>query len=63
MANLVNKYDAKNSLSRLDKRAAAVGKITRAPTGDAKIPWDCYKKQIEMTADFDAPMDEFQKYA
>lgn len=63
MANLVNMHGAKNSLSPLDKRAAAGEKITRVPTGNAKIPWDCYKDQIEMTADFDAPIEEFQKYA
>lgn len=75
MPTLVNMHDAKSSLSRLVKRAAAgetiyianhgrpIAMLTRVPSDNSKIPWDSYKDLIEMTDDFDAPMEEFQEYA
>ncbi len=75
MATLVNMHDAKSSLSRLVKRAAAgeeifianhgqpVALLTRIPKRRKQLPWDIFKGKIEMTSDFDAPLDEFKDYA
>jgi prevent-host-death family protein len=74
MATLVNMHDAKSSLSRLVKRAAAgedivianhgkpVAMITRLPKDHAKLPWDVFKGKIEIAEDFDAPLPEFKDY-
>ena len=74
MATVVNRQDAKSSLSRLVKRAAegeeiliairgkAMAKLTRIPERRKKIPWNIYKGKIEMTDDFNAPLDEFKDY-
>jgi antitoxin (DNA-binding transcriptional repressor) of toxin-antitoxin stability system len=74
MATVVNMHDAKSSLSRLVKRAAAgeeilianhgkpVAMLSRIPTGRKKIPWDMFKGEIEMSDDFDAPIEVFEEY-
>ena len=74
MATIVNMHDAKSSLSRLVKRAAAGEKIliakhgnaiamlTRIPANHNELPWDIFKGKIEMADDFDAPLEEFQQY-
>ena len=74
MATVVNMHDAKSSLSRLVKRAAAgeeilianhgkpVAMLSRIPTGRKKIPWDMFKGEIEMSDDFDAPVEGFEEY-
>ena len=73
MATVVNMHEAKSSLSRLVKRAAAgeeilianhgkpVAKLTRIPPS-RKMPFDLYKGRMEMAADFDAPLEEFEEY-
>jgi prevent-host-death family protein len=74
MATIVNMHDAKSSLFRLVKRAAAgeeilianhgkpVAMLTRIPNRRTKVPWDVFKGKIEMAADFDASLEEFQNY-
>jgi prevent-host-death family protein len=74
MATVVNMHDAKSSLSRLVKRAAAgeeilianhgkpIAMLTRIPAGRQKVPWDVFKGKIEMADDFDAPLEEFKDY-
>ncbi|HXB71324.1 MAG TPA: type II toxin-antitoxin system prevent-host-death family antitoxin [Candidatus Acidoferrales bacterium] len=74
MATVVNMHDAKSSLSRLVKRAAAgeeilianhgkpLAMLTRIPNRGKKVPWDIFKGKIEMATDFDAPLAEFQEY-
>ena len=74
MATVVNMHDAKNSLSRLVKRAASgeeiliatrgkpIAMLTRIPERRRKLPWDIFKGKIEMAGDFDAPLDEFKGY-
>jgi prevent-host-death family protein len=74
MVTVVNMHAAKSSLSRLVKQAAAgeeilianhgkpVAMLTRIPNGGTPVPWDMFKGKIEMAADFDAPLDEFQNY-
>jgi prevent-host-death family protein len=74
MATVVNMHDAKSSLSRLVKRAAAgeeilianhgkpVAMLTRIPNRGKKVPWDIFKGKIEMANDFDSPLEEFQDY-
>jgi prevent-host-death family protein len=74
MATVVNMHDAKSSLSRLVKRAAAgeeilianhgkpVAMLTRIPPERREIPWGMFKGKIEMADDFDAPMEEFKDY-
>jgi len=74
MAILVNMHDAKSSLSRLVKRAAAgedilianhgkpVAMITHLPKAHAKLPWNVFKGKIEIAKDFDAPLPEFKDY-
>jgi prevent-host-death family protein len=73
MATIVNMHDAKSSLSRLVKRAAAgeeilianhgkpVAMLTRIPPDRTKIPWDIYKGTV-IADDFDAPLEEFKDY-
>ena len=67
-------HDAKSSLSRLVKRAAAgedivianhgkpVAMITRLPKEFGKLPWNVFKGKIEIAEDFDAPLSEFKDY-
>ena len=67
-------HDAKSSLSRLVKRAAAgeeilianhgkpIAMLSRIPKRTKDIPWDKYKGQFEIASDFDAPMEEFEEY-
>ena len=74
MSTVVNMHDAKSSLSRLVKRAAAgeeilianhgkpVAMLTRIPATRMKIPWDVFKGKIEMAADFDAPLEDLKDY-
>jgi prevent-host-death family protein len=74
MAILVNMHDAKSSLSRLVKRAAAgedivianhgkpVAMITGLPKEHGKLPWNIFKGKIEIAKDFDAPLPEFKDY-
>jgi prevent-host-death family protein len=74
MATVVNMHDARNSLSRLVKRAASgeeifianrgklMARLTRIPKRRKKLPWDIFKGKIEMTDDFDVPVDEFKAY-
>ncbi len=74
MATIVNMHAAKTSLSRLVKRAAAgeqilianhgkpIAMLSRIPSGHKKIPWDIFKGKIQMTDDFDAPLDELKDY-
>ena len=67
-------HDAKSSLSRLVKRAAAgeeilianhgkpVAMLTRIPPDRSKIPWGIFKGKMEMADDFDAPLEEFKDF-
>lgn len=67
-------HDAKSSLSRLVKRAAAgeeilianhgkpVAMLTRIPAARTKLPWDIFKGKIKMADDFDAPLKDFKDY-
>jgi prevent-host-death family protein len=70
----VNMREAKSTLSKLVKRAAAgeeitiaergkpVALLTRLPKKSRKIPWGAFKGKIEMADDFDAPLDVFKDY-
>jgi prevent-host-death family protein len=74
MATIVNMHDAKSSLSRLVKRAAAgeeilianhgkpIAMLTRIPPDRGKIPWGIFKGKMEMADDFDAPLEEFKDF-
>jgi prevent-host-death family protein len=74
MATIVNMHAAKTSLSKLVQRAAAgeqilianhgkpVAMLSRIPADRQKIPWDIFKGKMQMTEDFDAPLDEFKEY-
>ena len=74
MATVVNMHDAKSSLSRLVKRAAAgeeilianhgkpIAMLTRIPPERREIPWGMFKGKIEMADDFDEPLEEFKDY-
>jgi len=74
VAILVNMHDAKSSLSRLVKRAAAgenivianhgkqVAMITQLPRAHTQLPWNVFKGKIEIAKDFDAPLPEFKDY-
>jgi prevent-host-death family protein len=67
-------HEAKSSLSRLVKRAAAgedivianhgkpVARLTRLAELRKKKVWGSYKGKIHMTEDFDAPLDGFKDY-
>ena len=73
MATVVNMQEAKSSLSRLVKRAAAgeeivianhgkpVARLTRVPEPPKKkIPWGKFKGTI--ADDFDAPLEVLKDY-
>ena len=72
MATLVNMHEAKTNLSRLVKRAAGgeriliathgkpVAMLSRIPRQGKGLPWDLYKGEMEMSDDFDAPLDELE---
>ena len=72
MATVVNMQEAKSSLSRLVKRAAAgeeiviasrgkpVAMLTRVREKRKKIPWGKIKGVI--ADDFDAPLEQFKEY-
>jgi len=74
MATVVNMHDAKSSLSRLVKRAASgeeilianrgkpIARLTRIPERRRKLPWNIFKGKIEMSEDFNAPIDVFKDY-
>jgi len=72
--DVVNMHDAKNSLSKLVKRAAAgedilianngkpVAMLTRLPPKHRQMPWGIFEGTIHMTGDFDEPLEEFKDY-
>lgn len=72
MATVVSIHEAKNTLSRLVKRAAAgeeiliasrgkpIAMLTRLPRKRKNLPWGVLKGKIRMTADFDAPLEELK---
>ncbi len=74
MATIVNMHDAKSSLSRLVKRAAAgeeilianhgkpIAMLSRIPASRKKIPWNIFKGRMKMADDFDAPLEVFKDY-
>lgn len=37
--------------------------ITRLPSKPGQLPWNVLQGKVEMTEDFDAPLDEFQEYS
>ena len=67
-------HDAKSSLSKLVKRAAAgediliasrgkpVAMLTHLPRKRRELPWGIFKGKIHMTEDFDAALEVFQDY-
>ena len=74
MPTVVNMHEAKSSLSRLVKRAAAgeeivianhgrpVARLTRLLSTKKGIPWGALKGKIRMSKDFDGPLDVFKAY-
>ena len=72
--DVVNMSDAKSSLSKLVKRAAAgedivianhgkpMAMLTRLPRKRKDLPWGVFKGKIHMTEDFDDPLEEFKAY-
>ena len=74
VATVINMHDAKSSLSRLVKRAAAgeeiliasrgkpIAMLTRLPRKRRDLPWGALKGKIRMTDDFDQPLEEFKDY-
>ena len=74
MRTIVNMHDAKSSLSRLVKRAAAgddiiiaqngkpVARLTRVSTGKPKTMLGAFKGKIHMAENFDALPTEFGPY-
>ena len=74
MGTVVNMHDAKSSLSRLVRRAAAgeeiliardgqpVALLTRIPDRARKHPLGIFKGKIRLTSDFDEPLPEFAAY-
>ncbi len=74
MATVVNMHDAKSSLSRLVKRAAAgediliakngkpVARLTRLSAWAAKTLVGAFEGQIHMADEFDAIPVEFKSY-
>jgi prevent-host-death family protein len=74
MPKVVNMHDAKSSLSRLAKRAAAgediviarngkpVALLTRVPVRRRSTPLGAFKGRIHMTEDFDAILPQFELY-
>jgi antitoxin (DNA-binding transcriptional repressor) of toxin-antitoxin stability system len=71
---VVNMHHAKNSLSKLVKRAAAgedilianhgkpVAMLTRLPPKHREMPWGIFEGKIHITDDFDEPLEEFKDY-
>lgn len=74
MPKVVNMRDAKSSLPRLAKRAAAgediliarngkpVARLTRVPARRRSTPLGAFKGKIHMANDFDAIVPEFEPY-
>jgi antitoxin (DNA-binding transcriptional repressor) of toxin-antitoxin stability system len=74
MQKIVNMHDAKSSLSRLAKRAAAgediviarngkpMALLTRVPARRRSTPLGAFKGRIHMAEDFDAILPEFEPY-
>jgi antitoxin (DNA-binding transcriptional repressor) of toxin-antitoxin stability system len=74
MPKIVNMHDAKSSLSRLAKRAAAgediviarngkpMALLTRVPARRRSTPLGAFKGRIHMAEDFDAILPEFEPY-
>ena len=74
MPTIVNMHDAKSSLSRLVKRAAAgediliaragkpVARLTRISARKRRGPLGVFKGKIQMADDFDAPLEVFKDY-
>ena len=60
MPTVVNMHDAKSSLSKLVKRAAAL--LIRIPSRKRSSPIGVFKGKIRMSDDFDAPLEEFKQY-
>ncbi|MCX6636062.1 MAG: DUF2281 domain-containing protein [Acidobacteria bacterium] len=60
MPTVVNMHDAKSSLSKLVKRAAAL--LIRIPSRKRSSPIGVFKGKIHMSDDFDAPLEEFKQY-
>jgi prevent-host-death family protein len=72
--DVVNMRDAKSSVSKLVKRAAAgedilianhgktVAMLTRLPRKHREMPWGIFEGKIHMTDDFDEPLEEFKDY-
>jgi len=71
---VVGVSEAKTTLSRLVRRAAAGEKFLIAKRGKPiamltrlpgrlrrKLPWDVFKGKIKMAEDFDAPLREFNE--
>jgi antitoxin (DNA-binding transcriptional repressor) of toxin-antitoxin stability system len=74
MSTVVNMHDAKSSLSRLVKRAAAgediviakngkpVARLTRLPGRPSKTLIGAFAGKIHMAEDFDSTPSEFEPY-
>lgn len=74
MPTVVNMHDAKSSLSKLVKRAAAgediliardgkpAALLTRIPVRRCKLPIGALKGKLFIADDFDAPLEEFKEY-
>jgi prevent-host-death family protein len=74
MPTVVNMHDAKSSLSKLVKRAAAgediliardgkpAALLTRIPVRRGKLPIGALKGKLYIADDFDAPLEEFKEY-
>jgi prevent-host-death family protein len=74
MPTVVNMHEAKSSLSRLVKRAAAgeeilianhgrpVARLTRLSSTKKRTPWGALKGKIRMSKDFDEPLDVMKDY-
>jgi antitoxin (DNA-binding transcriptional repressor) of toxin-antitoxin stability system len=74
MPKIVNMHDAKSSLSRLAKRAAAgediviarngkpMALLTRVPVRRRSTPLAVFKGRIHMAEDFDAILPEFEPH-
>ena len=70
----MNVQAAKSNLSKLVKRAAEgeqilianrgkpIAMLSRIPSCPKNIPWDIFKGKIQITDDFDAPLDELKRY-
>jgi len=74
VAAIVNIQAAKRNLSMLVRRAAAeeqilianrgkpIAMLSRIPSCQKEVPWDIFKGKIQMTDDFDAPLNELMSY-